>query len=72
VDTLNKNEAKQTLTTDLRVYIQGCVAHNPKVTDEDREQMGLPPRDTTPTPHPVPDPKPDTEAEPRAGAGRRS
>jgi hypothetical protein len=69
VDTLNKNEAKKTLTAALRTYIQGYVARNPTVTDGDREQMGLPLRDTTPTPHPVPGLKPDTEAEPW-GKGR--
>jgi hypothetical protein len=64
VDTLNKNEAKKTLSASLRTYIQGYVARNPKVGDEDREQMGLPLRDTTPTPHPVPDKTPVTEAVP--------
>jgi hypothetical protein len=69
VDTLNKNEAKKTLKADLRTYIQGYIARNPKVLPEDREQLGLPLRDTQPTPHPVPAQKPDTEAEPW-GKGR--
>jgi hypothetical protein len=48
--------------------VQGYVARNPAVTDEDKEQMGLPLRDTTPTHHPAPETRPETEAEP-AGTG---
>jgi hypothetical protein len=68
VDTLAKNEAKDALVHALRVYVQGYVARNPAVTDEDKELMGLPLRDTTPTPHPAPDLRPETGAEP-AGTG---
>jgi hypothetical protein len=64
VDTLAKNEAKDALAHALRTYVQGYVARNPAVTDEDKELMGLPLRDTTPTPHPVPDVRPETEAAP--------
>ena len=71
VDTLTKNEAKAALVHALRTYIQGYIARNPAVTDEDKEQMELPLRDTTPTPHPAPDLRPDTEAEP-AGKGAHS
>ena len=68
VDTLAKNESKDALVHALRTYVQGYVARNPAVTDEDKEQMGLPLRDTTPTPHPAPEARPETEAEP-AGTG---
>jgi hypothetical protein len=68
VDTLAKNEAKNALVHALRTYVQGYVARNPAVTEEDKELMGLPLHDTTPTPHPAPDLRPETEAEP-AGKG---
>ena len=68
VDTLAKNEAKDALIHALRVYVQGYIARNPLVTDGDKERMGMPLHDTTPTPHPVPEVRPETEAEP-AGKG---
>jgi hypothetical protein len=71
VDTLNKNEAKDALVHALRTYIQGYIARNPAVTDEDKEEMGLPLRDTIPTPHPAPDARPEVAAEP-AGTGAHS
>jgi hypothetical protein len=71
IDTLNKNETKKTLDSALRTYIQGFTARNPAVTDEDRERMGLPLRDTTPTHHPEPDVKPVAEAAP-SGKGRHT
>ena len=71
IDTLNKNETKKTLDSALRTYIQGFIARNPLVTDEDRERMGLPLRDTTPTEHPAPDVKPVAEAVP-SGKGRHT
>ena len=68
VDTLNKNETKDALAHALRTYVQGYIARNPLVTDEDKERMGLPLHDTTPTPHPTPAARPETEAVP-AGKG---
>ncbi|MDR2482028.1 MAG: hypothetical protein LBD08_00170 [Treponema sp.] len=64
VDRLVKNEAKDALVHALRTYVQGYIARNPLVTDEDREQMNLPLYDTTPTPHPVPEVRPETEVLP--------
>ncbi|MDR0562663.1 MAG: hypothetical protein LBG73_08235 [Spirochaetaceae bacterium] len=64
VDTLNKNEAKSALTHALRGYVQGFIARNPAVTDEDKEKMSLPLHDGTPTRRPAPDIRPETEAEP--------
>jgi hypothetical protein len=71
VDTLAKNNAKKALTSALRVYVQGYLARNPGVAAGDKEQMGLPVRDTTPTPHPAPDTKPETEAVP-SGKGQHT
>ncbi|MDR2509647.1 MAG: hypothetical protein LBC77_03270 [Spirochaetaceae bacterium] len=71
VDTLAKREAHEALAHALRTYIQGFVSRNPGVTDGDRERMGLPLRDSTPTAHPVPDVKPDAEAVP-SGKGRHT
>jgi hypothetical protein len=69
IDTLNKNETKKALAAALRTYVQGFIARNPAVTDEDRERMGLPLRDIIPTPHPAPEVKPGVEAVP-LGKGR--
>ncbi|MDR0540554.1 MAG: hypothetical protein LBG74_08695 [Spirochaetaceae bacterium] len=71
VDTLAKNEAKDALIAGLRVYVQGFIARNPAVTDEDKEQMALPLRDTTPTRHSAPEAKPETEASP-SGKGQHT
>jgi len=49
VDTLVKNDLKTAVVKDLRSYIQGYVARNPLVTNQDREMMGLSIRDTIPT-----------------------
>jgi hypothetical protein len=68
---LAKNEAKNTLVRALRTYVQGYIARNPVVTDEDKEQMDLPPRDTTPTPHPAPEARPETDAEPSGTGAHR-
>ena len=66
VDTLAKNEAKNALIHALRTYVQAYIARNPAVTDEDKERMGLPLHDATPTPRPAPDIRPETEGSLRA------
>jgi hypothetical protein len=71
VDTLAKNDAKAALVHALRVYVQGYIARNPAVSDEDKEAMGLPLRDTTPTPHPAPELRPDVDAEPEGKGAHR-
>jgi hypothetical protein len=71
IDTLNKDETQRALDKFLRTYIQGYLMRNPAVTDEDKEKMGLPLHDPTPTPHPKPDIKPQTEAVP-SGKGRHT
>jgi hypothetical protein len=48
-DTIEKNLARKTVEKELRGYIRGLVAHNPAVTDADRERMGLPVYDKIPT-----------------------
>jgi hypothetical protein len=42
VDTLNKNESRTALEKAVRAYCKAYLLYNPKVTDEDRERMGLP------------------------------
>lgn len=69
VDTLNKNKAKEALIHGLRTYIQGFLMRNPAVTDEDKEKMSLPLRDTKQTTHPIPTVKPAVEAIP-VGKGK--
>jgi hypothetical protein len=54
VDTLVKNQARKALEKDVRNYLQGVVIRNVRVTDEDRQMMGLPIRDITPTAVPPP------------------
>jgi hypothetical protein len=71
VDTLAKNDAKAALVHGLRIYVQGFIAHNPAVSGEDKEAMGLPLRDGIPTPHPVPDARPGVTVEPEGKGGHR-
>jgi hypothetical protein len=61
VDVLNKNETKSALETSLRGFIKACLAYNPSVSDADKENMGLPLRDTTRTPVPPPSTIPEIE-----------
>ena len=49
VDKKAKNVAKEKLIKALRSYIQGFVARNPNVTDEDKTAMHLPIYDREPT-----------------------
>ena len=69
VDTFNKNKAKDALIHALRTYVQGYIARNSAVTDEDREKAA--PAGTTPTAHPAPDLRPETEAEPSGRGAHR-
>jgi hypothetical protein len=61
VDVFYKNEWKKTVTKELRTYIQGFLARNPKVPDEDRKAMRLPIRDTIPTKQEAPKTVPEIE-----------
>ena len=49
VDTREKNDARHTLEKNARGFVQGYIAKNPMVTNVDKESMGLPIYDTTPT-----------------------
>ena len=49
VDVLAKNVAKAKVVKAFRNFVQGYVARNVTVTEEDRRLMGLPQRDTIPT-----------------------
>ena len=49
IDTLEKNLARKKSEKGMRGYVQGMVARNPNVTDEDRQRMGLRIYDTIPT-----------------------
>ncbi|MDR2632727.1 MAG: hypothetical protein LBC51_03775 [Treponema sp.] len=42
VDVSNKNESRDALKKAVRAYCKAYLLYNPKVTDEDRERMGLP------------------------------
>jgi hypothetical protein len=50
IDTLAKNNARKAAEKDVRNYVQGFIAHNINVTDEDRRLMDLPIYDKKPTP----------------------
>ena len=54
VDVKAKNMAKEKLVKEIRVYVQGYVARNPRVTEEDKVAVQLPVYDTTPTNIPPP------------------
>jgi hypothetical protein len=42
VDVLNKNETRDALKKEIRLYVKAYLINNPAVTDEDRAAMGLP------------------------------
>jgi len=50
IDKKAKNVAKEKLIKALRSYVQGFIARNPNVTDEDKLAMRLPVYDREPTP----------------------
>jgi hypothetical protein len=52
-DVLAKNESRNALKKVVRQYVREYLISNHFVTDEDRKMMGLPIRDTKPTPAPV-------------------
>ena len=49
-DMAEKKELRPLVEKDARNYIQGYLAHNPKVTARDRDEMKIPLHDTKPTP----------------------
>ena len=60
VDKTAKNAAKEKLIRALRGYVQGFIARNTNVTEEDKKSMALPVYDVIPTP--VSDPVGQAEA----------
>ena len=54
VEVLAKNVAKAKLLKAFRNFVQGFLARNVNVTEQDRHLMGLPQRDTIPTSVPQP------------------
>ncbi|MDR0982978.1 MAG: hypothetical protein LBM07_07060 [Culturomica sp.] len=49
-----KNATRKEYETQLRMFIKSYITYNPKVSDEDKINMGLPVHKTTRTPVPVP------------------
>jgi hypothetical protein len=49
-DEVEKKDARKVAEKDIRNLVQGSLARNVRVTNRDREMMGLPVYDTTPTP----------------------
>jgi hypothetical protein len=60
VDTEAKNNVKKAAKAAVRPFVNQYLRFSP-VTNEDRTAMGIPNRDTHPTPVPVPDDVPETE-----------
>jgi phage gpG-like protein len=59
VDTFAKNEAKTGAVAAFRPFIKAYLAYNPRVSDVDRENMGLPVYSSARTPIPPPSTKPE-------------
>jgi hypothetical protein len=58
-----KNAARKSLTQALRQAVQQWLAHNPAVTDEDRDNLGLPVYKSGRTPSPVETHYPDFDVD---------
>jgi hypothetical protein len=54
VDVLAKNEARDALEKQIRIYVKAYIINNPAVSDPERESLGLPIHKTTHTPVSVP------------------
>jgi hypothetical protein len=61
VETEAKNDAKKAAVKVVQLFVNRYLRY-PPVTDEDRTAMGIPNRDTQPTPVPRPDDIPEVEA----------
>jgi hypothetical protein len=60
VETLAKNNAKKAAEKAIRPFVNQYLRY-PPVTDEDREAMGIPNRDSTYTPVPKPEAQPEAD-----------
>ncbi|MGB9562012.1 MAG: hypothetical protein ACPL6C_04275 [bacterium] len=58
-DVQAKREARKAYQSALRKFVRQWIAFNSKVSDADREALGLKVKDVEPTPMPVPDRAPD-------------
>jgi hypothetical protein len=56
-----KQEARKVYETVLRRVIKGYITYNPAITDQEREDLGLPVHDTKPTPAPPITSRPEVE-----------
>jgi hypothetical protein len=63
VDVLRKNETRNVFKKALRNFNNSYLIYNPKVSDEDKKEMGLPLHDKTPTPIPTPSTHPIIKVE---------
>jgi hypothetical protein len=59
--TQEKIDARKAYVSHFRVFVQGQLMHNPRVSDADIRSMGLPVHDRMPTPSPDPDVEPGIE-----------
>lgn len=69
VDMERKKEARKVCEKACRVYVQGYLARNPAIADEDRVAMGLPVYKTTKSARPLPETVPELEVD--TGTPRR-
>jgi hypothetical protein len=61
VDINEKNETQAELKSALRAFVKAWLIYNPKVSDSDKENMGLPLHKTARTPTPAPKTIPELE-----------
>jgi hypothetical protein len=60
---IQKEESKKTAVEALRKFARERIRNNPKMTDAQREELGVNTPDPEPTPVPVPDKGPESTAE---------
>ncbi|GHT24909.1 hypothetical protein FACS189430_10710 [Bacteroidia bacterium] len=58
-----KNALRKAFVAEIRRVVKAYIIYNPAVSDSDRDNMGLPVHDTTPTPIPVPQESPIVEVD---------
>ncbi|MDR2419591.1 MAG: hypothetical protein LBD79_11160 [Treponema sp.] len=69
VDMERKKESRKVCEKALRVYVQGYLARNPAISDEERVAMGLPVYKTSKSERPLPETVPELEVD--TGTPRR-
>jgi hypothetical protein len=63
VDMERKKEARKVCEKAFRVYVQGYLARNPAITNEDRVAMGIPVYKTSKSQRPLPETVPELEVD---------